>query len=147
MDFLFFFFLLSARASHAADSIPPHALFKWRGRGAGVAGDELPPSHSMRRRLVVLPVRRVYHSDVRGSVFGRLKPLQAFLSLLHVKVQESPPVCMMFHLGPWSFNFIYAPYFDYWSFDLVQLGPWIEIKLMYKFQLDPPSFNFFIGLK
>ena len=54
----------------------------------------------MRRRLVFLPVQRVLSSDGFGSGGGRLKSLQPFLSLLHVKVQESPPVLMLFHSVP-----------------------------------------------
>ena len=69
-------------------------------RRDGVDGDELLASQSMRRRMVFLPVRRVSLSDIRGRSGGQLKPGQLFLSLLHVKVQESPPVCMLFHFGP-----------------------------------------------
>ena len=105
--FLFFFFLLSARD--------------------GVDGDGLLASSSMRLRLVFLPVRRVLASDVRGRCRGRLKP---FLSLLHVKVQESPPSLMPFFFGPCTFNFLYGPYFCYISFNLVRLGPSIEINWM-----------------
>ena len=118
MFFLFFFFLLSARVSHATDNIPPHALFEWRVRRDGVAGDGLPTSPLMRLLLVFLPVRRVLASDVCGRGDGRLKPLQPFLSLLHVKVQGSPLVFMLFHFGPCTFKFVYGPDFCYISFDL-----------------------------
>ena len=100
-------------------SILPHALFKWRVRGDGVARDGLSASQSMRLRLVFLLVRRVLSSDVRGRDGHRLKPLQPFLSLLHVKVQASPPVLMLFHFGPCTFNFVSDPDFCYISFDLI----------------------------
>ena len=89
-------------------------------------------------------MRRVSLSDVRGRVGGRLKSRQLFLSLLHVKVkvQESPPVCMLFHFGPCNFNFVYGIDFCYISFDLVRLGPSIEINWMCNFYFDPPPFNF-----
>ena len=111
-----------------SDSISPHALFEWRVSRDRVAGDGLSASQSMRHRLVFLPVKRVLSSDGRGCGGGRLKPLQPFLSLLHVKVQESPPVLMLFHFSPYTFNFVYDPYFCYISFDLVRLGLSIEIN-------------------
>ena len=82
----------------------------------------------MRLRMVFLPVGRVPLSDVRGRGGGRLNPRQPFLSLLHVKVQESPLFLLLFHFGPCTFNFVYGPDFCYISFDLVQLGPSIEIN-------------------
>ena len=94
----------------------------------------------MRRRLAFLPVRRVSLSDVRGRGGGRLNPRNLFLYLLHVKVQESPQVLMLFHFVP--FNFVYGPDFCYISFDLVRLGPSIVINWMRNFYFDPPSFNF-----
>ena len=97
-------------------------------------------------RLVFLPVRRVLSSDGRGSDSGRLKPLQSFLSLLHVKVQESPPVLMFFHFGPCTPNFVYGPDFCYINFDLVRLGLSIEINSMSMFYFGPHSFNFRIDL-
>ena len=93
-----------------------------------VARDGLPTSQSMRLRLVFFQVRHVSPSDVRGRGGGRLKPLQPFLSLMHVKVQESPPVLMPFHFGPCSFNFVYGPDFRYINFDLVRLGPSIKFN-------------------
>ena len=86
-------------------------------------------------------------SDGRGRGGGRLKSLQPFLSLLHVKVQESPPVIMLFHFGPCTFNFVYGPDFCYISFELVGLGPSIEINSMSMFHFGPPSFNFRIEFK
>ena len=65
---------------------------------------------------------------VHGRGGGRLKSGELFLSLLHVKVQESPPVLMLFHYGPCTFNFVYGLDFCYISFDLVQLGPSIEMN-------------------
>ena len=132
--------------SHAADSLPPHALFERRVRRDGVSGDGRPASRSMCLRLVFLPVRRVSVSEVRGRGGGRLKSPLLFLSLLHVKVQESPPVCMLFHFGPFTFNLFYGPDFCYISFDLVRLGPSIEINWKSNFHFDPP-FNFWIGFK
>ena len=114
--------------SHATDSIPPHALFERHVRGDGVAEDGLPASQLMRLRLVFLPVRCFLSSDIRVRGGGRLKPLQPFLYLLHVKVHESPPILMLFHFGPCTFNFVYGPYFCYISFDLVRLGLSIEIN-------------------
>ena len=76
-------------------------------------------SPEMRRRMIILPVQLVSLSDVRGRGGGRLKPRQLFLSLLHVKVQESPPVLLLLHFGHCSFNFIFGPDFCYISFDLV----------------------------
>ena len=95
----------------------------------------------MRRRLVFLPVRRVLSSDGHERGGGRLKPLQPFLSPLHVKVQESPPVLFILHFGPCTFNFVYGPDFCYISFDLVRLGSSIEINSMLMFHFGPP-FNF-----
>ena len=126
-------------------NILPHTLFKWRMRGDKIAGDGLPVSPSMRRRFVLLPVRCIFSSDGRGRGGGRLKPLQPFLSLLHIKVQESPPVFMLFHFGPCTFNFVYGPDFCYISFDLVRLGPSIEINSMLIFYFGP--FNFWIEFK
>ena len=88
-------------------------------QGDGVAGDGLLTSQSMHLRFVFLPVPRVLPSDIRVRDGGRLKPLQPFLSLLHVKVQESPPILMLFPFGPCTFNLIYGHYFYYISFDLV----------------------------
>ena len=113
---------------HATDNIPPHTLFKWRVSGDSVAGDGLPASQSMRRRLVLLPVRRALSSDIRGRGGDRLKPLQPLLSLLHVKVQESPPVLILFHCGPCNFNFVYGPDFCYINFDLIRLV--LQLKLI-----------------
>ena len=89
----------------------PNALFKWRVRGDGVTGDALPASQSTHLRLVFLPVQRVLSSDGSGREGGRLKPLQSFLSLLHVKVQGSPRFVVTFNFGPWTFNFGFAPDF------------------------------------
>ena len=86
-------------------------------------------------------MRRVSLSIVRGRVGGWLKPRQLFLSLLHVKEQGSPSICMFFHFGPCTFNFIYGPDFCYISFELVGLGPSIEINSMLMFHFSPP-FNF-----
>ena len=111
-----------------ADSLPPHALFEQRVRGYRVTEYGLPASRSMRLRLGFLPVRRVLASNVRGCGGDWLKPLQPFLSLLHVKVQESPPVLLLLHFGPCILNFVYGLDFYYISFDLVRLGPSIEIN-------------------
>ena len=50
------------------------------------------------------------------------------LSLLHVKVRESPPVLLLLHFGPYTFNFVFDPDFCYIRFDLVRLGPSIAIN-------------------
>uniref|UniRef100_A0A6N2K2W6 Uncharacterized protein n=1 Tax=Salix viminalis TaxID=40686 RepID=A0A6N2K2W6_SALVM len=77
--------------STAYGSIMPHVLFRRRVRDGTVAVDGLPASLSMRRHVVFLLVRHVLASNGRGRGGGRLKPLQPFLSLMHVKVQASPP--------------------------------------------------------
>ena len=76
---------------HAPDGIQPHALFVCRVRIDTVAGDELPASLSIRRLVVVPLVRRVWSPGARGRGGGWLKPMTPFFSLLHVKMQESPP--------------------------------------------------------
>ena len=92
-----------------------------------VAGKTIPESGSMRLRVGFLPRWRVYHINVRRRDEGRLNAPAMFLSLLHVKVQESPPFVVTFHLSPLTFNFVFSPDFCYISFDLVQLGPPIGI--------------------
>ena len=82
----------------------------------------------MRLRLGLLSVRLVLASDVRVLYRGRLKPRQPFLSLLHVKVQESPPIFMPSHFGLCTFNFDDGPEFCYITFDLVRMGPSIGIN-------------------
>ena len=101
----------------------------------------------MRRRVGFLLVWRVFENDGRGRGDGRLKPLATFLSLLHVKVQESPPILVPFHFSPWTLNFVYDPDFCYISFDLIRLGPSIEINSMLMFHFGSTSFNFWIGFK
>ena len=54
---------------------------------------------------------------------------------------------MLFHFGPCTFNFVYGPDFCYISFELVGLGPSIEINSMLMFHCGPPSFNFRIEFK
>ena len=109
--------MLSARVVHATDSIPSHALLKWRVKADRVTENGLPASQSMRCYVVFLPVRRVSSSDVRVRVGGRLKPFVPFLSLLHTNVQLSPPGLLTFHFGPWTFNFLFgteeAPRLDF----------------------------------
>ena len=112
-----------------------------------VAGNGLPASLSVRLLLVFLSVRRVFSHGGRGHDGGLLKQVSPFLSLLHVKVQPSPPVLVMFHFGPCTFNFVYDPDFCCISFDLVRLGPSIEINSMSMFHFGPPSFNFWIDFK
>ena len=91
-------------------------------RGHKVAGNKLPPSNSKRLDLVFLPVRRVFHQGGCGRGGGRLKPVHPFLSLLHVKVQESPPILCLLHFGPWGFNFIYDADFWYMRFLFSSIG-------------------------
>ena len=82
----------------------------------------------MRLRVVFLPRRRVFLKNVRRRVGDRLKRRPRFsLSLLHVKVQESPSFCYTFHFGPLIFDFVFCPDFGWISFVLVQLGPPIGI--------------------
>ena len=81
----------------------------------------------MRRRVIFLPWWCVSPPQVRGRGGGRLKLLATFLSLLHVKVQENPPLFVTFHFGSSSFNFVFGPDFYHRSFDLVRLGPPILI--------------------
>ena len=135
------------RDGHLSDGFPPHALFRRRVHSHTVSGDELPASIPMRIRIVFLPVRPVSTNDVRVRGGGRCKPLATFLSLLHVKVHESPLVFVTFHFGPWTFNFVFGPDFCYRSFDLVRLGPSIEINSMLMFHFSPSSFNFRIGFR
>ena len=76
----------------------------------------------MRRRVVFLPGRRVLAPNSRGRGVGRLKPVHPFLSLLHVEVQESPPVLSPLHFDPYSFNFIYGPDFLLYKFGFYSIG-------------------------
>ena len=69
------------------------------------------------------------------------------LSLLHVKVQESPPIYATFYFSPLTFDFCFSLDFGCISFDLVRLGPPISIDWMAMFQFGPPSFNFRIRFK
>ena len=82
----------------------------------------------MHRLMVFLPIQCVLATDDRGRDGGRLKPLTTFLSLMHINVQESPPVYCHFHFGPWTLNFVYGPNLCYISFDFVRLGPSIAIN-------------------
>ena len=61
-----------------------------------VAGNVIPASLHVRLLLVFLSVRRVFSHGGRVLGSGRLKPVSPFLSLLHVKVQRSPPVLVAF---------------------------------------------------
>ena len=89
--FYYFFEILSALAGHATDSIPPHALCRWRLRGACVDRDGLPASPSMRLRVVFLPVRRVLSYGGCGRDGGQLKLLAPFsLSLARKSTGEAP---------------------------------------------------------
>ena len=108
---------------HALDDFRPDGPFKRRVRCHTVAGNGLPASTPVRHLLIFLPVRRVASHDGSGSGGGRLKPVDPFLSLLHVKVQESPPSFVYFHFGPLTFNCVYSPDFSYISFDFLRLGP------------------------
>ena len=112
-----------------------------------MTGDGLPGSLPMRFRVVFLPVRCVSATDSHGRGGGGLKLLATFLSLLHVKMQESPRIFWLFHFSLWTLNFVCGPDFYYISFDLVRLGFSIKINSMLMFHFDPPSFNFRIGLK
>ena len=76
---------------HAYHDVRPDTSFKQRVRCNTVAGNVLPASNTVRRLLVFLSVRRVASHGGRGHGGGRLKPVGPFLSLLHVKVQKSPP--------------------------------------------------------
>jgi hypothetical protein len=145
--FYYFFLRLSVRARHAPAGVPPHAMFRWRARRHTVSGDEISESISKRLRMFFLPRRRVAPKNVRGHRGGRLKPLATFLSLLHVKVQESPPYFHLLHFSAVTFNFVSGSHFWYISFDLVRLGPPIGFNSVSIFQFGPPSFNFRIGLK
>ena len=111
-------------------------------RADTVSGNGLLSSLSMN-----LPVWRVWSHGGRGCGGGRLKLVSPFLSLLLVKVQERPLVLLPFHFVPFTLNFVYGPDFCYISFDLVQLGPLIEINYIFMFHFGPPSFNFRIGFK
>ena len=113
---------------HALDDFRPDAPFKRRVRCHTVAGKSLPASIPVRHLLIFLPVRRVASHDGSGSGGGRLKPVDPFLSLLHVKVQESPPSFVSIHFGPLTFNCVYGTDFSYRSFYFVQLGPSIAIN-------------------
>ena len=93
-----------------------------------VAGNGLPASNPVRLRLVFLPVRRIFPHGGRGRGGGRLNSVAPFLSLLHVKVQKSPPGFVYFHFGPLTFNCVYEPDFSYISFDFLRLGPSIAIN-------------------
>ena len=137
---------MSEREGHAPDSFSPHALFRRCVHSHTVFGDELPASIPMRLRIVFLPMRHVSTTDVCVRGGGQCKPLATFLSLLHVKVQESPPVFVTFHFGPWTFNFVFGPDFCYIRFDLVRLGPSIEINSMLMIHFNP-FFNFRIGFR
>ena len=110
------FFLMSPCVSQTTDSIPPHALFlvarealsghrRW---STGVSVDAPPRGFPPSMTRFVL--RRPWPVKVVGTIS---------LSLLHVKVQESPPFLMIFYFGPFTFNFVYDPDFYYISFDLV----------------------------
>ena len=70
---------------------------------------------------------------VRAAVAVSLSPTRQ-------SARESP-VLMRFHFGPCTFNFVSDLYFCYVSFDLVRLGPSIEINVMSMFPFNPPSFN------
>ena len=124
----FFIRCLSGREAHAPGVFPPHALFKWRVRRDTVAGNCMPEAIPMRRRVVFLPRWRVSPKIVRGRGGGRLKPSATFLSLLHVNVQESPPLFVTFHFGHSTLNLFFGHDFCYISFDLVRLGPPILIN-------------------
>ena len=117
-----------ARVTHTPYGFPPHAPFRRRVERDTVSGDGISASRSMRRRVVFLPGRRVLAPKGRGHGGGRLKPVHPFLSLLHVQVQESPPVLSSLHFGPYSFNFIYDHDLCYISLDFVRLSPSIEIN-------------------
>ena len=134
-------------ASHAPHGIQSYALFGRRVRRHTVAGDELHASRTMHLLMGFLPRRRVSTYDVRGRGGCRLKTPTTFLSLLHVQVQERPPSCILFHLGPFCFNFDLFPDFWYICFDFVRLGPPIGIDSMSSFHFGPPSFNFRFVLK
>ena len=112
-----------------------------------MGGNGLPPSNPVRRLLVFLPVRRVSPQGGRGHGGGWLKSVGPFLSLLHVKVQKSPPTFVSIHFGPLTFNCIYGPDCSYISFDFVQSGLSIAINEMLTFHFGPSSFNFRIRLK
>ena len=112
---------------HATNSIPPHALLRWRVRTARISRNGLPASPLMRLHVVFLPVWRVLSTGGRVHDDGRLKQFLLF-SLLHTKVQERPPVFFIFQFSPCTFNFVYGLDFGYISFDLVRLSPSIEIN-------------------
>ena len=111
--------ILSARAVHATDSIPPRAPFRWRVTSYMVPENVLLASLPVRLRLVFLPLRRVFAHGRRGHGDGRLNPVSSFLSLLHVKVQQSPPILVEFHFIPFTFNCVYGPDLCYISFNFV----------------------------
>ena len=83
---------------------------------SGSSGRRLPPA------VARLPSQCPWTCRAPVKVAGHVS-----LSLMHVKVQESPLFCDTFHFGPLTFDFVFCPDFGWISFDLVRLGPPIGI--------------------
>ena len=94
IDLIFLLFLSVAVSAcwAGASRFSALALLRWRMRRVTVAGDAVPESLSMRHRVFFLPRRRVAPKNICGRGSGRLKLLvtSLSLSLLHVKVHETP---------------------------------------------------------
>ena len=73
-----------------------------------VDGNELPTYRAVLLGVLFHPRWRVYHKNARGPVKAAD---HVSISLLHVKVQESPPICDTFRFGPLTFDFVFCPDF------------------------------------
>ena len=134
------------RVEYATDGIRPHDLF-WRCVHCCLVSKNVhTTSFWMGRRVLFLMVWHVVGNGGRFRDGGWLKVLLPFSLSCKLKYRVGPWFYSIFISVPYLLIVLHGPNFCYISFDLFQLGPSIEIDYIFRFQFNPHSSNFWIGL-